>query len=443
MNNLGAGVGRLDGMVVFVQGGCTGDLIDARLIKVTKSYLVARIEAIIEPSPYRIESECPMSKRCGGCVYRNVTYAHELECKRRTVEAAMHKNHVDAKVFPPLFGEPDGYRNKAQYPVGRAKDGSTAIGFYAGKTHEIVDMTVGCRLQPTIFSDIVDFLRNKFNDIKLEPYDELSGKGIIRHIYLRRSGTSGKVMVCLVATRRFDEMFMISDEIMARFGEVSGVLLNLNPKNTNVVLGKEFILLRGEETLEDELCGRRFTISPASFWQVNRRMAEVLYRTAGELAAIKPGERVLDLFCGIGSVGQSICEPGTELSGVEIVPEAVENARKNALRNGFPSAEYFCLDADDPNAVEREIIRLAERLDVIILDPPRGGCSKELLEILSKHTRARIVYISCGPEALARDLALMQSFGYAVGELRTVDLFPRTGHIETVCLLSRGDIGSK
>ena len=437
MNSFGAGVSRIGKMVVFVQNAVTGDLCDVKIIKVAKNYLVGRIEKLIEASPVRINSDCPMSRRCGGCVYRNVTYSHELERKRNTVESLMRKAGLDVRVREPLHGDPDGYRNKAQYPVGRAANGSVSIGFYAGKTHEIINMTELCRLQPEIFGRIVEFLRKFLTENKIEPYDESTGRGIVRHIYLRRAWSTGKVMVCVVVTAKFDKSHRLAKEIMSQFDEISGVLLNYNPENTNVVLGKKFELLAGEAELHDELCGRKFSFAPDSFWQVNRDMASVLYKKAGELADIKPGEKVLDLFCGIGSVGQSICEKTTKLYGIEIVPAAVENAKKNAAANGFSDAEYLCLDADDPDSMRRELLKIGQDLDVIILDPPRGGCSPELLRLVSENTNARIVYISCGPDTLARDLAILVKLGYKTSDISTVDLFPRTGHIESVCLIER------
>lgn len=441
MNTLGSGVAKLpcddsaDGIIVFVQGGCTGDVVDAKIIKVAKNYLVARIENIIEPSPYRITSTCPVSKRCGGCVYRNVTYEHELECKRRAVEAEMRKNNLDLTVHFPLCGNPDGYRNKAQYPVGIAKDGSVVVGFYAPKTHEITALSKNCMLQPEIFGKAAEFLREFLTKNNIAPYDELTGKGIVRHLYLRKSESTGQIMVCVVATKKFKEIELFAKEITLKIPEVVSVWLNINDRVTNVVLGKSFEKICGDD-LTDTLCGRKFTISPSSFWQVNRTMAEKLYQLAGKLANIKPGQRVLDLFCGIGSVGQSICPQDTKLYGIEIVPEAVENAKANAKANGFFDAEYTCLDASDKNAVENAIAKLG-KLDLVILDPPRGGCSPELIEILAKYEQNRIVYISCGADTLARDLAHFSTLGYEIGELHTVDLFPRTGHVETVCLLSK------
>ena len=436
ITNQGMGVARLGGMVVFVQNGCTGDEADVKIIKTAKNYLVGRIENLIVPSPFRCEPGCPVSKRCGGCVYRNVTYEHELELKKRLVEAEFRKNHLDLTVGFPLHGDPDGYRNKAQYPIGRTKDGKIAIGFYAQKTHEIVDMRENCRLQPEIFGEIVEFTRKFLDENEIEPYDELTGKGIIRHLYLRRSETEDRVMVCLVAARKFGKIGAFAERIMAEIPKVVSVWLNINPKSTNVVLGKEYEKIAGGE-LVDRILNRKFTISPASFWQVNRKMCEVLYNVAGELADIKTGEKVLDLYCGIGSVGQSICPPGAKLIGVEIVPEAVENARKNAVANGFSDAEYYCVDATDEEAMGRELERIGGELDVILLDPPRSGCSPELLRKVRKCTTARIVYISCGPDTLARDLYLMKELGYEISGAKTVDLFPRTGHVETVVLLSR------
>lgn len=440
MNNLGSGVGRIGGMVVFVPGACTGELLDVKLIKIAKSYLVGRTERIVEPSPYRVKADCPASKRCGGCVYRNVSYQYELDCKRRTVEACMRKNGLDVEVLPPIYGEPDRYRNKAQYPVGRAKDGSIAIGFYAGKTHEIIDVREGCRLQPEIFGKIADHFRDYLTAHKIQPYDELTGKGTVRHLYLRRSESTGRVMVCVVLTGRADWMSGFASGLRDAIPEVSCVYANINADITNVVLGEEYIHISGEEKLTDRLCGREFSFSPASFWQVNRPMAEKLYKVAGELADIRPGERVLDLFCGIGTVGMSICPPETRLTGIEIVQAAVDNAKENAEKNSFTNADFICVDASDPTAVERELARLESDggIDLIFLDPPRKGCSPELLRLISERTDARIVYISCGPDTLARDMALLRGLGYQSSAVRTVDLFPRTGHIESVVLLSKG-----
>lgn len=450
INNLGCGVGRIDGVVTFVAGACTGDELTVKLIKVTSDYNVGKIEKINKPSPYRIDPGCSAAKRCGGCVYRYVTYGHELELKRGRVAAAMKKAGLSVTVGEVLHtGELDGYRNKAQYPVGtvrlgKGKDAAvrTAIGFYAEKSHDIIPCVTedgSCLLQPPIFGEIADFVRAWMDENRLSAYDEVSGRGVVRHLYLRRSESTGDVMVCVVATENHPKLPSLAMALCSRYREVSGFLVNVNKKNTNVVLGSEYHLLYGEKNLRDTLCTRSFEISPQSFWQVNRKGAELLYKKAAELADIKPGERVVDLFCGIGTVGMSVCTPDVKLYGIEIVSEAVENARRNAKINGFDSAEFICADASDPAAFEHELRRIAaDGLDAVILDPPRKGCTPKLLSLISELAPKRIVYISCNPDTLARDIALLNG-KYSCDEVTPVDMFPRTGHCECVALLCRED----
>ncbi len=447
INNLGCGVGRLDGVVTFVSGACTGDELEVKIIKVASDYNVGKIEKIIKPSPYRIDPGCVSAKRCGGCVYRYITYEHELELKRSRVEAAMKKAGLSLDTQPVMTtGELDGYRNKAQYPVGSVKLGKgkdtavrTAIGFYAEKSHDIIPCVCedgSCRLQPEIFGEIADFVRIWMDENKLSAYDEETGRGVMRHLYLRRSETASKVMVCLVINEKNKKIEQLTHALCERFSDIASVWENINNKNTNVVLGRDYRLLFGEEKLVDKLCERTFEISPQSFWQVNRKAAEMLYKKAAELADIKPGERVLDLFCGIGTVGMSVCTPDAKLYGIEIVPEAVENARRNAEINGFDNAEFVCADAADPADFDSHLSRIAEGgLDAVILDPPRKGCAPELLARLSELAPKRIVYISCNPDTLARDIALL-SGAYTCERVTPVDMFPRTGHCECVCVLT-------
>ncbi len=448
INNLGCGVGRVDGVVTFVAGACTGDELTVKLIKVTSDYNVGKIEKIKKASPYRVDPECIAAKRCGGCVYRYVTYAHELELKRNRVVMSMKKAGVEVQVGDVIHtGELEGYRNKAQYPVGTVTLGkgpsakkATAIGFYAEKSHEIIPCVCedgSCKLQPAVFGEIADFIRVWMDENKLSAYDEESGKGVVRHLYLRRSETTGEVMLCLVVTAVSDKLYSLASAVCSKFECIASLFINVNKGNTNVVLGKEYHLVYGEKKLTDKLCGRTFEISPQSFWQVNRKGAELLYGKAAELGKFKSGERVLDLFCGIGTVGMSVCEPDVKLYGIEIVPEAVENARRNARLNGFKDAEFICCDASDPTAFESELRRIAaDGLDAVILDPPRKGCTPELLALLAELAPKRIVYISCNPDTLARDIAVLQG-SYRCDAVTPVDMFPRTGHCEAVALLSR------
>lgn len=448
INNLGYGVGRINGVVTFVASAVTGDELMVRIIKVASDYNVAKIEKIIKASPYRTDPECSAAKRCGGCVYRYVSYEHELDLKRGRVIAAIKKAGLDIPVGEVLHtGVLDGYRNKAQYPVGTVRYGKgkdavykTAIGFYAEKSHDIIPCVCedgSCKLQPQIFGEIADFIRAWMDENKLSAYDEQTGRGVMRHLYLRRSESTGEVMLCFVVNERSDKIMGLASEVCARFADIASVWENINSKNTNVVLGREYRLLFGKERLTDKLCGRMFEISPQSFWQVNREGAEMLYNKAAELADIKAGERVLDLFCGIGTVGMSVCTPDAKLYGIEIVPEAVENAKRNASLNGFVHAEFVCADAADPADFDSHLDRIAaDGLDAVILDPPRKGCSPELIEKLRQLAPKRIVYISCNPDTLARDIALF-SGAYKCDAVTPVDMFPRTGHCEGVCLLQK------
>ncbi len=449
INNLGCGVGRVGGVVTFVSGAVTGDELVVRIIKVASDYNVGKIEKILKASPYRTNPECSAAKRCGGCVYRYVTYEHELTLKRGRVIAAMKKAGLDGIEVGEVLhtGVLDGYRNKAQYPIGTVRYGKgssavykTAIGFYAEKSHDIIPCVCedgSCKLQPQVFGEIADFVRVWMDENKLSAYDEQTGRGVMRHLYLRRSETTGEVMVCFVVNEKTQKLEALTRALCERFVDVASVWENVNSKNTNVVLGREYRLILGKEKLTDKLCGCTFEISPQSFWQVNREGAEMLYNKAAELADIKAGERVLDLFCGIGTVGMSVCTSDVKLYGIEIVPEAVENAKRNASLNGFTNAEFVCADAADPADFDKHLTRIAEGgLDAVILDPPRKGCSPELIEKLKEIAPKRVVYISCNPDTLARDIALF-SGAYKCDAVTPVDMFPRTGHCEAVCLMSR------
>ena len=415
MTDLGAGVARIDGIVVFVQGGVDGDEAEIKIIKAASDYCVARIERLLTPSPYRQESGCVVSRRCGGCAYQSITYAHELELKRRQVESSFRKEGLSVPVNDVLStGEWSGWRNKVQLPIGA--DGR--IGYYAAHSHEIIPCLT-CPLQLRRFDRIIAAAQEW---ILAHP------SPLYRHLCLR-GGSSG-VMVCLVARKEFAAVQDFADTLAARFPEIVSIQLNINPHDTNVIWGEQFRLLYGQSDLEDELLGLRFRIAAPAFYQVNRAAAELAYRKLGELADIRPGERVVDLYCGTGTIGLCLTASAgaSHLLGVEIVPEAVENARQNALRNGITNAEFLCGDAG--------IISPGEA-DVVLVDPPRKGLSPQLIDTLARLSPDRIAYMSCDHRTLARDCRLLIEKGYLPGPVTPVDLFPRTGHVETVVLLSR------
>ncbi len=448
VNNLGCGVGHLEdaaqdtGKTVFVRGGVTGDELEAKVIKVTGSYLVARPERIIKPSPYRTEEDlCTAAMGCGGCAYRHITYEHELELKRRYVENAFKKMRLnDVTVEPVRHTESiTEYRNKAQYPVQKGKDGKLQAGFYANSSHRIVPAD-NCRLQPAVFGEIVEFLCALGDRHGVSAYDEVTGKGLLRHIYLRIGVRTGEIMVCLVLTK--DKLPGESEwirEICARFPQVRSLMINVNSENTNVVLGERYRLLWGEEWIEDILCGLRFRITPQSFYQVNHDACELLYGLAKERANLTGEELLLDLYCGIGSIGLSMAKEAGEVLGMEIVERAARSATENAERNGITNASFFCGDASDPQGLLKRAAEEKGSLSraVVVIDPPRKGTTPELIRGIAEHGVPRVVYVSCNPDTLARDCAVFAELGYEIGIVTPVDLFPRTGHVETIVCLTR------
>lgn len=425
LNNLGNGVCRIQGKAVFVPRAVDGDRLTVKIIKDAKDYAVARIEKILTPSPHRQESGCAVSGRCGGCVYRHVTYAHETELKRNHVRSAFRKAGVTVEVAPTLSGAESGYRNKVQYPVG---EGLT-VGFYAPRSHEIIPCG-DCALQKPAFTPVIATLQELLREADAKPYREEDGSGLIRHLFLRAS-QSGEVMVTPVTTSKpFPAAEKIAESLRAAHPEVVSVVRNYNDLRSNVILGDRCETLSGADMLTDTLCGLTFRLSPLSFYQVNHDMAEVLYQKAAELAELRPGDRVADLFCGAGTIGLSVAAmyPNVSLLGVEIIPEAVENARENAKLNGIENASFICGDA---NAAE------LSDADVIFLDPPRKGCEQSLVDQIAEIAPRRVVYISCNPDTLARDVARFIEAGYEPGTVYPVDLFPRTGHCEAVVSLTR------
>ncbi len=454
MNNLGFGVGRHGGVVVFVRGAVAGDRIECRIIKVNKNFLVGRNERIITPSPHRTgEIYCAAPESCGGCVWRNIRYEHELELKRQTVINAFWRAGIaDVKVGEVRStGITSGYRNKAQYPVGERPGGSLYAGFYAAGTHKIVGDADDCRLHPPVFADIARRICDFATKRGVRAYDERTGKGILRHIYLRqgqRPSGESEINVCLVINgENFPGARELAEHLMREFPSVVGLLLNINTKNTNVVLGDRYLTVAGRDYIEDTLCGLRFRIAPDAFYQVNRAGAELLYslareRAVGEFLSSKGegGGTLLDLYCGAGTIGLSMAGDFAKVIGIDIVPGAIDCASENARINRITNAAFFCGDASDTDG----ILAAAERergmkidADVVILDPPRKGSTPELIKYIASRSIGRVVYVSCAPDTLARDCVLFRECGYEIGEVTPVDMFPRTGHVETVCLMSR------
>ena len=447
LNNLGCGVGRTeDGITVFVKGAVTGDRVLAKIIKVASSFLVGRLEKILVSSENRMDGQglrqkdCTAPNSCGGCIYRNIKYEHELELKRDYVKNAFRKAGLpDVAVLDTAHTERvTGYRNKGQYPV-REVGGRIKAGFFASKTHDLIPCD-NCLLQPEIFGEIVAFVVGFAEKNKIRAYDEEKGKGLLRHIYLRIAEKTGQIMVCLVINGdKMPYVERFAEELVEKFPSVTSVMLNVNKKNTNVILGDRFICIGGNDYIIDRLCGLSFKISAGSFYQVNRDGAEMLYGLARERAQLTGKETVADLYCGAGTIGLSMAKDAARIVGVEIVDEAVECAKENAKLNDVENAYFFCGDASDT----RGLLATAKDTlgdfcpDVVVIDPPRKGTTEELVNYLDSLGVPRIVYVSCNPDTLARDCAWFAEKGYQIGDVTPVDLFPGTGHVESVVCLTR------
>lgn len=432
----GDGVGRAGEMVFFVPNTAVGDTIRAKVLKVKKNVGFARVEEIVTPSPDRIEADCPVSFSCGGCVYRHISYEAECRAKRqKVIDAVTRIGKLDGELVREIIPSKniDGYRNKAMIPVGLNRDGEVVMGYYARHSHHIMHC-LRCQLSPPIFNDIIEdvyaFLRHRPALI----YTPQNRRGI-RHIYLRYAETTGDVMFCIVAdSRHFDGEDVLYHSIKEKYPQVKSIVVNVNAEETNVILGKHSYTVFGEGFIQDMLCGLRFEIAPEAFYQINRTQAETLYAKAEEYAHLSGSETLIDLYCGAGTIGLSMADKCKELIGVEIIPEAIENAKRNALQNGVHNAHFFCGDA---TAAAAKLRAEGVSPDVIVVDPPRKGLTPELIDTIMQMSPDRVVYVSCDPATMARDLKLFIDQNYYVKEITPVDMFPRTSHVESVVMMSR------
>lgn len=435
MSSDGNGIAKIDGMVVFVPYTAVGDKLKIRIVKVQKNYSFGIIEEILEPSPDRVDDHCPVYKKCGGCAFRHISYEAELRHKAEFVQSNLRRLGGLDPVMLPITPSPlvQGYRNKAQYPI-REYDGKIEAGFFAKRSHRVISCA-SCDLQPAFFEQILEYTKQFLEEYHISAYDEQTGKGKVRHLYIRYGEVSGEVMVCLVVnSERLPHAAEYVEGLLKVCPQVVSVVLNINREQNNVILGQKCITLYGKDTIEDTLCDVRFELSPLSFYQVNRQAAEKLYRLAAEMAQFEGNELLIDLYCGAGTIGLSMTSKVRELIGVEIVPDAVENAKENAKRCGVENARFICADAKEAAAQ-----LAAENLhpDVIVVDPPRKGCDLEVLQAIAAMAPKRLVMISCNSASLARDCKELEALGYHLEKAAPVDLFPRTTHVETVVLLSK------
>ena len=421
----GEGIGRIEGFAVFIPYALMGETVEVLIVKVLKNYAFGKIVNILKPSPERIKPKCPVFYQCGGCDYHHCTYEMELQNKTNKVRDCIQRiGGLDIKVADTLGSTKMHYRNKSQFPV--TPDG---IGFYAPRSHRVIPVD-NCLIQHEKSNRVIEIVKQFMTDFHVKPYDEATGKGVIRHIFTRCTLTN-QMMICIVtASKDLKNADSLVSMLKTEFGENISVMQNINSKNTNVILGKENILLWGEATVTDKIGDLYFEISPQSFFQINPEQTKVLYDKVKELADLKGDEKVLDLYCGIGTIGLYLAENAKTVTGVEIVPEAIENAKRNALLNGIKNAEFHVGSSED----------LAENFkdaDVIIIDPPRKGCDEKLLKTIDEISPKKVVYVSCNPATLARDLKILDGYGYKADTVCPVDMFPRTSHVETCVLLSK------
>ena len=431
----GLGIVRIDGAVVFVPQALRGETVDVKITKVMKTAAAGKVVKLHQPSPERTKPECPYFGRCGGCDFQHMSYTEELWAKRQRVQDALKRiGGVDVEVEA-ICGakDPLHYRNKSQYPVG--PDG--AIGFYQARTHQVVPVE-SCLIQSPVSDRTAKAVGEWMKRYKVSAYDERTHKGLVRHIYVRVN-RKGESLCCIVVNgKQLPREPELAAYITAAAPRTVGVVLNTNTAVGNVVLGEKYRTLWGQDYLMDTLCGLAFKLSVPSFYQVNRDQAEVLYGKALEYAALTGGETVLDLYCGTGTITLCLARQAKRAIGAEIVPPAIADAKENAKRNGIENAEFFCGDASDVAAkLETEGLQP----DVITVDPPRKGLAPQVIASVAAMAPKRVVYVSCDPATLARDLKLFSGFGYETTRACAVDMFPATRHIETVACLVRKDCG--
>lgn len=464
----GEGIGKIEGYPFFVKDAVIGDLIQARVTKVKRNYSFGRLEKVICPSPFRVEPVCPIHRQCGGCQIQAMSYEKQLQFKENKIRN--HLIHIGGftpefidNVMEPIVGmeQPFRYRNKAQYPIGKDREGNPIAGFYAGRTHSIIANT-DCFLGAEENKEILEIILDHMKENHIAAYDENTGAGLVRHVLIRKGFTSRELMVCLVINwEKTNKSKSVQDsgisylpgqeKLIKKLASVSGmtsISVNINRENTNVIMGREVITIWGKDSIRDTIHVRNtsddfamtdegitFSISPLSFYQVNPVQTEKLYSLALEYAQLTGKETVWDLYCGIGTISLFLAGRAKRVYGVEIIPQAIEDARENAKSNGIENAQFFVGKVEEilPKKYEEEGIFA----DVIVLDPPRKGCDKACIETILRMKPERIVYVSCDSATLARDLRLLRDGGYEVKKVRGVDQFGMTVHVETVCLLSQ------
>lgn len=433
----GEGIGRVDGYALFIKDAVIGDVVEAKIMKAKKNYGYARLMKILRPSEDRVAPRCAFARRCGGCQIQEMAYEKQLAFKAEKVRGNLERiggfsGELLDRIMEPALGmeEPFGYRNKAQFPFGTDKEGNPVTGFYAGRTHDIIantDCALGVPVNKEILEIILDFMREN----KIRSYDEKTGQGMIRHALIRCGFTTGEIMVCLVINGK---SLPRAEKLVDRLKTIKGmtsISVSPNTRRTNVILGDSYQVLWGQGYITDYIGGIKYQISPLSFYQVNPVQTERLYSQALNYADLKGEETVWDLYCGIGTISLFLAQKAKKVYGVEIVPQAIEDAKKNAEINGIENVEFFTGKAEEVLPERREYA------DVIVVDPPRKGCEESLLQTIIEMAPEKVVYVSCDSATLARDLKMLCGNGYELERVRAVDMFPETVHVECVVLMSK------
>lgn len=435
LGHSGEGIGKVDGFTVFVEGGLPGDRVLIKATTVKKSYGIGKLLKVLEPSPHRIQPPCAIAHRCGGCQVMHMDYQAQLDIKRSRVEENLKRiGKIDAKVLPTLGMEnPYEYRNKAQFPVGMT-EGKAIMGFYEKGSHSIVD-TQYCHIQHPINEKIVKLIKEYIERYQITVYDENTKKGLIRHIVTKVGYQTGEIMVVVITNGKSlphqqELISLLKDNVEG----LESIVQNINDKNTNVIFGKETITLYGRDHIVDYIGDLKFNISAQSFFQVNPMQTKVLYEKALDYAQLTGEETVFDIYCGIGTISLFLAQKATKVYGVEVVEAAILDAKKNAEINEMTNTEFYVGEAEK---VVPELYKKGIKADVVVVDPPRKGCEEVVLDTIVNMAPKRVVYVSCNPATLARDLAYLQDKGYGTVEVQPVDMFPHTAHVETVVLITR------
>lgn len=434
LTNEGCGIGKYDGIVVFVPFTAVNDKLKVRVVKVNKSHCYGKIEEIIVPSPDRIVPDCKVFGKCGGCDFRHITYEAELKAKEQFIRDAFTRIGGLNPEFLPVIGNTmqNGYRNKAQYPVGKSDNGETVCGFFANHSHRIVPCE-SCLLEPPVFGEIKSFILETAKEYKISAYNEAEHSGVLRHICIRKGHYSSEICVTLVVRRNVPQLKALAFELRKKFPEITSITVNINKDKTNVIYGKEEKILFGGASITDRMCGKTFSVSSLSFYQVNTPMAEVLYEKAAELAQ-PDGKTVIDLYCGAGTIGLTMADRAKSVIGVEIVESSVANANENARLNNSENVRFICGDAGQATDI---LVKEGIRADVVIVDPARKGCDERTLSNIIKFNPSKIVMVSCNAVTAARDCKYLEEHGYKCISVQGVDLFSRTRHVECVVNLEK------